>query len=97
MFELKECSQPIGGSCGAVILDESFVALLRTKLGKDADAVLSPRRTLDALNHFRLHIKPHFNPYGGTHEVEYFIPLPGAPDILQCDLEAGYLTLSAYV
>lgn len=96
-FELK-CGQPIGGSCGAVILDETFVALLRKKMGKDADVVLSPRRTLSALKEFRSYMKSHFNPYEPpAHETEFLFPLPGAPDILQCNLEAGYLSLSAYV
>jgi hypothetical protein len=80
-FILQECSSPTGESCGSVNLDEYFVTLLRLKVGREADTVLSLGRAWEALRYFRLYVLHHFNPYDPGCKFEYRILLPVVPDI----------------
>jgi hypothetical protein len=70
---------------------------LHERLGPHSQKVLTPKRLLEAIRHFEGNLKLNFDPYDQTFcDEEFEIPLPGAPDILSIDLEAGYLKLSKY-
>lgn len=80
--------------CGSLHLDKGFEELLRARLGRFADGVLTPRVLLGAQRHFENLIKCQYNPYDEYTEEEYEIPLTGAPDRPEIALEGGFLNLT---
>lgn len=99
-FEIKECSIGTGAACGAILLEENFEGLLRTKLGNYAEEILERTRLERAMRHFESSIKRQFNPYdedyGRDGENGFEVPLKGAPDLPECGLEFGYLKLTRF-
>src|SRR5436190_8749601 len=42
-FSIEECTPPTGAACGSVYLDQGFEAMIRQRLGREADSILTPR------------------------------------------------------
>lgn len=80
---------------GATKLDDGFEALLRRKLGRKADKILTKEILPNIHLHFDRGIKRDFNPYEDT-EQEFPIPFPGVPDAPEADLEDGYMILKRF-
>jgi hypothetical protein len=51
----------------------------------------------EIMRHFDTVIKCQYNPYDSRCEDEYEIPIAGAPNIPEINLEEGYLTLTKCV
>jgi hypothetical protein len=75
-------------------LNKGFEALLRKKLGPQADTILTPRRLKASMTYFESSIKCNFNPYDEACDMEYEVPLSGTIDIPEIGLEEGYMKLS---
>jgi hypothetical protein len=83
-----------GGACGSIFLDDGFERLLRQKLGRTAETILTERTLMGTMLHFENTIKRNFNPYNPSCDDEYEVPICGAPDQEDIGLLSGYLTLS---
>jgi Hsp70 protein len=95
-FKIKECTIGTGAACGAFQLEEGFKDMLRSKLGKHAQLVLTDQVIEEACasSSFQNKIKTSFNPYENDEDSEeYMVPLKGAPEIPSIGLESGYLEL----
>jgi hypothetical protein len=95
-FLLKECTVGTGAACGSMFLNRGFEDLLRRKLGRWADEVLTTSCLEEAFSMFDTRVKCQFNPLSGDCEREYRIPLPGAPNVVHLGLDGGFLRLSKY-
>ena len=95
-FSVEECNEGSGAACGAIFLNKGFENLLRTKLGDQANTILTARRLNEAIRYFENSIKRAFNPFDDACDDEYDIPLSGARDMPGIDLEDGYLKLSKF-
>lgn len=96
-FEIEECSAPTGRACGSVYLDQSFENLVRTKLGRKAESIITEQLAAEIMSQFDT-IKRKFNPFDNGCESEYEIgPLRGAPEMPDIGLMEGYLKISKYI
>jgi hypothetical protein len=77
-----------------VFLNAEFENLVRGRLGNRVDDVLSERALSVSMEMFNSWIKCTFDPDDEDGEDEYDIPLPGAPQIPEIELQGGYLRLS---
>ena len=77
-----------------MFLNLGFEKLLRTKLQRWADDILTTACLEDAFNMFDTRVKCQFNPLSRNCEADYRIPLPGAPSLPHIGLDGGYLRLS---
>ena len=78
---------------GATRLDDGFEALLRRRLGRKAEKILT-KTTLPRLRqYFDSGIKCQFNPYESECEREFPVPFPQAPDAPEAGLEDGFMIL----
>lgn len=68
-------------------------ALLKEKLGRQADLVYTQKREMETTRYFDNGIKRNFNPLDRDCDTIFEIPFNGAPDIPEIGLEAGYLML----
>jgi hypothetical protein len=93
---IEECNIGSGAACGSIYLDKGFETLLRNKLGRQGNSILTEKRLAESRRHFDSAIKRQYNPYDDHGETEFEIPLTGAPDLPAVGLEEGYLTLSTY-
>jgi hypothetical protein len=94
-FTISECSLGTTGSCGSIFLDRAFEKAIRERLGVHADAVLKPRARAEMLRNFCNFLKVEFKDDEGVPTVD--IAVPGAPDIPEANLEAGFMTMSRYI
>jgi hypothetical protein len=76
-----------------VYLDQGFQELLRQKMGRHANSLLTIKRAFETAKWFDDGTKRHFNPYDKDCEPEFEIPLVGVPDVPEIGLEYGYLRL----
>jgi hypothetical protein len=68
--------------------------LLRSKLGKHAQQVLTDQVLEEACGSFQHKIKTSFNPYDNDKDSdEYMVAVKGAPEIPSIRLESGFLEL----
>lgn len=95
-FLLKECTVGTGAACGSMFLNRGFEELLRAKLGRFADEILTPYCLEEAFSMFDTRLKCQFNPLSRDCEREFRIPLPGARNVFHIGLEGGFLKLSKY-
>jgi hypothetical protein len=95
-FKIEECSAGTGATCGSIYLDSGFENLLRKRLGKDADRVLTKKNLSAALEKFDT-IKRQFNPIDGDCHEEYEIYLRGAPELPNIGLSENHLKLTKYM
>jgi hypothetical protein len=95
-FLLKECTVGTGAACGSMFLNRGFEELLRRKLGRFADEILTPCCLEEAFSMFDTRLKCQFNPLSRDCESSVRIPLPGARNIFHIGLEGGFLKLSKY-
>lgn len=79
-------------------MDEGFKDVLRLKLGRYAQGVLTDRILEEATDSFEEKIKTRFNPYDTDNydEDDYTIRMPGAAEIPEVGLEGGFLAFSRY-
>jgi hypothetical protein len=96
-FSVEECCPGTGGAWGAIRLDEQFQILLKRKLGKYADNLLTKKKLEESMAHFGPYLKCRFNPYDRNREPECLIPFTGTPDIPEIGIEKEYLKFHAYV
>ena len=94
-FHIKECTAGTGGACGAVYLTRNFEGFIYKRLGSRKD-VLTGKMLSNAVRSFEGAIKFQFDPYSDDGNLEYEIPLRGAPDMPNIGLEDGYLKVSRY-
>lgn len=85
-----------GAACGAIFLHKGFEALLRAKLGRWADSILTDRNLGEAMRYFESAVKRTFNPHDEACETEFEVPMGGAEDVPSIGLEEGYLKLSGF-
>jgi hypothetical protein len=95
-FSIEECTVGSGAPCGAVYLNKGFESLLRRKLGAKANSVLTPNRLREAMRYFDTGVKCSFNRCNEACETEFDVPLPGAADSPDINLEDGYLKLTLF-
>lgn len=95
-FEIKECTIGTGAACGGMYLNQAFEELLRCKLESWADDILTANCLEEAFSMFDTRIKVQFNPLLDEANDVYRIPLPGAPNLRDIGLVAGFLSLSRY-
>jgi hypothetical protein len=72
-------------------------ALLKEKLGRQADLVWTQKREVETTRYFDNGIKRNFNPLDRDCDTIFEIPFVGAPDIPEIGLEAGYLMLQRLI
>lgn len=78
-------------------LNDGFERLIRRKLGERAQEILNARTLAEALRNFETQIKCQFNPEGSGCQSFFEVPIPGAPDLPEIELEGGFMTLSRYI
>lgn len=83
-----------GAACGGMYLNRAFEELLRARLEGWADQILTPSCLEEAFSMFDTRIKGQFNPLSGDANDYYRIPLPGAVNLRDYQLEAGFLRLT---
>jgi hypothetical protein len=79
-----------------MFLNRGFEELLRRKLERFADEILTPYCLEEAFSMFDTRLKCQFNPLAHDCESSFRIPLPGARNIFHVGLEGGFLKLSKY-
>jgi hypothetical protein len=95
-FSIDECfhCQATNLACGDVYLHQRFELLVRSRLGDQAETLLTQRRLSVIESHFRYQICQQFNPFDDhDSEEEYYIPMAGAP-VIPGILEREYLRLT---
>ena len=95
-FKVVEATVGTGAACGAMYLNDGFERLIRQKLGGRAEEILNARTLAEALRNFETQIKCQFNPMGSACQNFFEVPIPGAPDMQDIELEGGFMTLSRY-
>jgi hypothetical protein len=93
-FTVEECGLGTGAACGSVYLDKVFEELVREKFGEYTRPFLTNKRLATLVRHFDSSIKREYNPYSEDCDDEFEIPVAGAMDIPEINLEDGYLRLS---
>lgn len=86
-----------GGICGSMLLDERFEELLEQLFGQTAYMTMPQKTREVAMKYWQDHVKPRYVGRledDGFSDVDYFVPIPGASDNPDIDLEGGFLQLS---
>lgn len=83
--------------CGSIYLDQGFQNLLKRRLSKYWEKILTPKNLTQLVRHFDSTIKREFNPLNPSADTEFEIPIAGAQDMEWIRLKDGYLTLSKFL
>jgi hypothetical protein len=94
-FEVDECTTGTGATCGAIYLEQNFLALLNRKFGGHAASILTERQIKALLGHFNDKIKFSFNPLSDRCPRVYDeISIGGTLDLPEIGIEEGFLMLT---
>lgn len=89
----------IGAVCGSLLLDERFERSLMKKVGLETYQSLPIKSKEAALSFWRDMVKPTFGEESDCDflDVDHFIPLPGAADQPDRNIDGGFVQLEGSV
>ncbi|KAJ6066964.1 actin-like ATPase domain-containing protein [Penicillium canescens] len=94
-LSLEEVTEGTGAVCGSLLLDERYERLLMKKVGLENYQSLPTKSKEAALCFWRDMVKPTFGEESDCDflDVDHFIPLPGAADQPDKNIDGGFVQL----
>ncbi|KAJ5766687.1 actin-like ATPase domain-containing protein [Penicillium nucicola] len=92
-LSLEEATEGTGAVCGSLLLDERFERLLMKRVGLENYQSLPMKAKEAALSFWRDMVKPTFGEESDCDflDVDHFIPLPGAADQSDKNIDGGFV------